>query len=80
MEKNCLELSADLWNEFMNLEDKHEDDIRDVRFHIHAIQNILKARMYKDVTKMTINGSDLVAVLNMSKSRSRPSTDTSKLR
>lgn len=40
-EKKILEASANVWNEFMLLPEQHPDDIRDFRFHIHAIQNIL---------------------------------------
>lgn len=44
-----LEKSAELWNEYLKINDldKHPDDNNDVRFHIHAIQNILYTQLYK---------------------------------
>jgi len=33
-----LNISADLWNEYLKI---------DIRFHIHAIQNILYTQLYK---------------------------------
>lgn len=44
-----LNMSADLWNSFLEIpiEDRHPDDTNDVRFHIHAIQNILYTQKYK---------------------------------
>jgi len=44
-----LKLSADLWNEYLLIPDseKHPDDTNDIRFHIHAIQNIMYTQLYK---------------------------------
>lgn len=43
-EKKVLNLTANLWNEFLQLETIHPSDRPDVMFHIHAIQNIIFAR------------------------------------
>lgn len=43
-EKEVLRLSGELWNQFIELPTIHPDDNNDVRFHIHAIQNIVFAR------------------------------------
>lgn len=43
-EKKVIDVSAELWNSFLKLEKYHPDDIHDVRFHIHAIQNIVMGR------------------------------------
>lgn len=44
-----LSVSITLWNSFLNIpkEEIHPDDINDVRFHLHAIQNILYTQLYK---------------------------------
>lgn len=44
-----LKITADLWNKYLEIptEEKHPDDNNDVRFHIHAIQNILFTQKYK---------------------------------
>jgi len=49
MQDKVLELSADLWNAFLNIpiNERHPDDTNDIRFHIHAIQNILFTQKYK---------------------------------
>jgi hypothetical protein len=41
-------LTCDLWNAILEIpkEDMHPDDLNDLRFHIHAIQNILYAQAY----------------------------------
>ncbi len=44
-EKRAIEASAELWNAFVKLEKYHPDDIQDVKFHIHAIQNIIMSRV-----------------------------------
>jgi hypothetical protein len=44
VEKKVISLSADLWNEFLKLEQYHPDDVHDIRFHIHAIQSIVMKR------------------------------------
>lgn len=48
-QKKVLEKTAELWNEFLKIpkEELHDDDTNDVRFHIHAIQNILYTQLYK---------------------------------
>ncbi|WP_299087775.1 hypothetical protein [uncultured Bacteroides sp.] len=43
-EKNAISASAELWNAFMKLEQYHPDDIKNVLFHIHAIQSIIMSR------------------------------------
>jgi len=43
-EKKAIEASVELWNVILKLESYHPDDIHDVRFHIHAIQNIIMSR------------------------------------
>jgi len=44
-----LNISADLWNEYLKIPhtEQHPDDNNDIRFHIHAIQNILYTQLYK---------------------------------
>lgn len=48
-QKECLEISTQLWNKFLEIEvtEKHPDDNNDFRFHLHAIQNILFTQLYK---------------------------------
>ncbi len=43
-----LKITADLWNSFLKIpkEEMHPDDTNDIRFHIHAIQNILYTQKY----------------------------------
>lgn len=43
-EKEVLDLSAELWNKFLQLDEIHPDDVPEFRFHIHALQNIVFAR------------------------------------
>ncbi len=43
-EKKVIKASAELWNAFLKLDQYHPDDIKDVRFHIHAIQRIVMSR------------------------------------
>lgn len=43
-EKDILNLTGELWNKFLALPVMHDDDVPDVRHHIHAIQNIIYAR------------------------------------
>lgn len=43
-ENKVLDLSAQLWNEFVKLPVMHADDNNDFRFHIHALQNMIYAR------------------------------------
>jgi len=67
-QKEVLEMSAKLWNLFLEIpeEEKHSDDTNDFRFHIHAIQNILFAQEYKkkDGFIVEIKGNDLLSVIN----------------
>ncbi len=41
----CLDKTVELWNELVKLETQHQDDINELRFHIHAIQNAIAARV-----------------------------------
>lgn len=52
-QQKALNLSAALWNSYLEIsqDEKHPDDNNDVRFHIHAIQNILYTQMYKNQNK-----------------------------
>lgn len=54
-EKAILELTADVWNGFVDLEIQHPDDLNEVRFHIHALQNILLARVGARHTEGAVN-------------------------
>lgn len=46
-EVNVLNLSADLWNEYIKLPKLHEDDLPDFKLHLHALQRIILARCIK---------------------------------
>jgi hypothetical protein len=52
LEIEALEKSKDLWNALVLLEKKHPDDLNDLRFHIHAIQNIILARPWLCIKKL----------------------------
>lgn len=43
-EREILHDAGELWNKFILLPPEHPDDQNDVRFHVHAIQNIILAR------------------------------------
>lgn len=43
-DQKVLDITSSLWNEFLKLPPAHPDDQIDVKFHIHAIQNIIYAR------------------------------------
>lgn len=47
-QKEVMKLSGELWNAILKLPkaELHPDDLNDLRFHIHAIQNILYAQAY----------------------------------
>lgn len=45
-DKVAISLAKDLWNKCLELEYTNEDDINDIRFHIHAIQNLLYSNIY----------------------------------
>lgn len=49
-QKDCLEITTQLWNKWLEIdsEKKHPDDNNDFRFHIHALQNLLFANIYKN--------------------------------
>lgn len=44
-----LNITAELWNKFLEIskDEIHQDDTSDVKFHIHAIQNIMFTQLYK---------------------------------
>jgi len=48
-QNKVLQLSADLWNKYLDIpvDETHPDDKNDIRFHIHAIQNIMYTQLYK---------------------------------
>lgn len=41
-----LQLTAEVFNTFITLDEVHPCDKKDITFHIHAIQNIMFARRY----------------------------------
>lgn len=43
-EKKAMAHIVKFWNAFRLLEVLHPDDTKDVKFHVHAIQNILMSR------------------------------------
>lgn len=43
-EIKVLQLTGETWNAFTKLPIIHPDDMNDIRYHIHAIQNIIYAR------------------------------------
>ena len=43
-EIKVLDVSADLWNEFLKLPSMHPDDQNEFRLNLHALQNIIYAR------------------------------------
>ncbi len=43
-EKRVLQLTSELWNAILELEQYHPDDINALRFHIHGIQNTIMSR------------------------------------
>jgi len=45
-EQKVLNLTSELWGEFLRLPGGHDDDVPDFRFHIHGIQRIIIARGY----------------------------------
>jgi hypothetical protein len=45
IEKRIVDLSADIWNEFLTLEQTHPSDIEDLSKAIHDIQKIIAVRM-----------------------------------
>jgi hypothetical protein len=60
----ALKKTAELWNAFMDipLTEVHSDDTNDFRHHLHALQNILYAQLYKNqdpVFKVEFHSSDL---------------------
>ncbi len=60
--QDLLNQSADFWNSLVNEFDKgnnHPDDMRDIRFHIHAIQNIIYTKMYKELPVSTVKNPSI---------------------
>lgn len=43
-EQLVLDHSVALWNAAVQLPKEHEDDINELRHHVHAIQNLIGAR------------------------------------
>jgi hypothetical protein len=43
-EQAVLQKLAEVWNEFLKLEQCHNDEVNDFRFHIHALQAMVLAR------------------------------------
>jgi hypothetical protein len=43
----ALELTVDLWNEFLNIENLHPCDKNEFCHHLHCLQNLLYAHKYK---------------------------------
>lgn len=43
-EYKCIELTKDLFNEFIKLPIEHKADCGDFTYHIHALQNIILSR------------------------------------
>lgn len=43
-EQAVLQKLAEAWNEFLKLEQCHNDEVNDFRFHIHALQAMVLAR------------------------------------
>lgn len=43
-EIKVLNLTKDVWAEFLALPEEHPDDRNEFRFHIHALQNMILAR------------------------------------
>lgn len=54
-EQQVMDISADLWNAFLGLEELHQDNTTDFRFHIHALQAIVASR---DFIKQQKHGED----------------------
>lgn len=51
-EKEAMQKTIDLWNSLVNLDVRHNDDINELRTHVHAIQNIIAARpVFKEINK-----------------------------
>jgi hypothetical protein len=44
-EEAAMKSAANLWNVLLKMEPEHPDDIDDLRYHIHGIQNIIAARV-----------------------------------
>lgn len=43
-EKQIFEKLGEVWNEYRSLPEEHQSDMKEVEFHIHAIQNIILSR------------------------------------
>ena len=44
-EVHVLNLTADLWNAFIRLDNQHPASIQEIAFHLHGIQNAVMARL-----------------------------------
>lgn len=44
-EKKVIKETVELWHQFQKLPIEHLDDLVDVKFHIHALQNIVLSRL-----------------------------------
>jgi phage baseplate assembly protein W len=62
-EREAMNLTAQLWNKLNELPAEHPDDINDLRFHIHAIQNIIYTRVGMRVSKNQAFGERLHEML-----------------
>ena len=45
-EKEVLNLTATMWNQFIELENNQPDDINDFRYHIHSLQRLVYTKIY----------------------------------
>lgn len=59
-QEKALVASVELWNLFMEIpeSDKHPDDTNDFRFHIHALQNILRSQLYEKMKYKTLKNTN----------------------
>lgn len=49
-EEDVLKKTMDLWNAILQLPEDHHDDVKDFRFHVHAIQNLVASRpVFRDM-------------------------------
>lgn len=48
IQEEVLKLTAEVWNKVIDIpnSEMHPDDINDIRYHIHAIQNIIYSQLY----------------------------------
>lgn len=69
IQDEVLNISAELWNKFLEIpkEQMHQDDANDVRFHIHAIQNIIFTQLYKLKEKQNMEKQKVFIVQHIRK-------------